>query len=217
MNVINQTSAIAINFSKSTNSDHFRRCSLFLDFLAVDDSDDNEIWKNGINVFDEALPKKIPDHVTNTSLKEKERTLSLALGLDFDTLDDCDIVENEKNRRDSLVFANYITNEFEDKKEGENFLDINAMEASQRYIACIKSGLEARELNPKKIHSSRKRIELVANKTSGTANMILPFRQYYQTVMNNFTTSMERSKKTRKDILKMKKMLKLHKKRWSRC
>lgn len=225
MNVINNTSAS----SKSMNSHHFRRCSLFLDFLAVDDSDVNEMWENDINVFDEALPKENSDHVTNTSLNEKERTPSLTLGLDIDTLDNCDILQNEKNRRDSLVLANYITNECEDKKEREKFLEISAMEPSQRSrVPCIKSEREARELNPKKFQSARKHIEVVANKTSGTANMILPSRQYYQTVMNNLTTSMERSEKTRKEILKMKKMLKMHKnsgflnkgnaiKRWPRC
>jgi len=137
MNIIETTSTIDRKFSKSRSSQIFRRCSLFLDneYFAIDDSeianeflapllDDSEsvdeMWENGISVFDSALPKENSYQVTSTSLNKKGREPSLSLGFDFDTLD-------EDERRGSVCFTEFMKSDLEarDSTSKENLKPLN--------------------------------------------------------------------------------------------
>jgi len=266
MDLINAGSTFNGDSSRS-NSYHFRRCSLFLAHqdLEIDDSEDgNEMWEKDINVFvDEAIAKENKLQITNALLDEKERTLSLALGFDLDTLGDDDfrrqlkargstskenlqalndslapcsdfnILTNENNHRASFSFGNCIMKHHGDvdQKSKKNLellneedrahslaldFDSNALQASHRpsmtFVKAINNELESCDSKPKKKrrHVS-KQVELPTKNVSGTAKMIPPSGDYYQTLLNNLITSMERSEKTRIQIQKMKKELEQHK------
>lgn len=232
------------------------------------------MWEKGLNIFDEAPQQETFDQVTNTSLDEKGRVLSLDLGFDFDTLDEderrgsmffTELIKSELEARDSkskgnlpplndnslapcsdydnlpieksgrvnIELSNYNTKELGDRNpkpkksleslhaeervnslaSGFDFDD--ALEASQRShgsnVKPIKSKLQSRKSKPKKSRRVPKQVDLPSKNTSGAAKSMPPSGQYYQILLNNLITSMERSEKTRKEVQKMKKELKTHK------